>query len=176
MACWRNIASCPRANFDATADEPEDFDVAIALDTAMQNRLGTAVRAVRSRKTLDQHRSSSEQSRLRRSRLHRFERAGDRTDSFRADQDQQSADDMPRSPKIFSSRSRPIPARFNIRTPPRALLRSARNSFARGATWAGSASELYENYPRRRIELLRELLAHHALRGERSDRQFQSEL
>jgi hypothetical protein len=37
---------------------PEDFDVGIALDTAVQNRLGNTLAAVRRRQTVDQYRSS----------------------------------------------------------------------------------------------------------------------
>ena len=84
----------PRARI-ADANRPanrRDVDVAIALDTAIQNRLGTTLAAVASAQNLDQHRSSPEQSRLWRPGLHRSNRAGHRTDSFRTDQEPGLAD------------------------------------------------------------------------------------
>src|SRR6266403_4385029 len=52
----------PRAEFLTKPPSiPEDFDVAIALDTAIQNRLGTALAAIRSAKiwiNIDHHMSN----------------------------------------------------------------------------------------------------------------------
>src|SRR5213076_2040709 len=52
----------PRAELLTTPpNEAEDFDVAVALDTAIQNRLGTTLQAVRSAKTwinIDHHPSN----------------------------------------------------------------------------------------------------------------------
>ena len=60
--------------------------------------------------------------------------------------------------KSFRRQSRPIPVRFNTRIQPRARLRS-RAELVRCGVEVGRVSQLlYENYPRRRIELLRELL------------------
>ena len=118
--------------------EPQDFDVAIALDTATQSRLGTAARARSQRQDLDQYRPPSEQSALRRSGLHRSDCARDRTDSFRIDPEPGAADGSPRSRRISSSPSPPTPARSSIRTPPRALLRSAPSWCA--AAWMSGAS------------------------------------
>ena len=87
MECSRNTAFCRRPNCLTTPpSEPEDFDVAVALDTAVQNRLGTAARRRAQRQTVDQHRSSPEQPALRRSGLHRSDFARDRPDSFRTSQ------------------------------------------------------------------------------------------
>ena len=57
--------------------EAARFDVAVALDTAVQNRLGLGARR-RARGYVDQHRSSPDEPALRRSRLHRPDRARDR--------------------------------------------------------------------------------------------------
>ena len=48
----------------------------------------------------------------------------------------------------------PTPARSNIRTPPRALTRSARNWSGPESTSASFRRSMYESYPRRRLELL----------------------
>ena len=55
------LSSGRRTAHAAIAREPQDFDVAIALDTATQNRLGTSAESVRSAKiwiNIDHHPSN----------------------------------------------------------------------------------------------------------------------
>ena len=67
VRAWNEEGMLEKYNFLAQAElltqppsEPEDFDVVVALDTAVQNRLGTTTSAVTSCQTLDQYRSSPE--------------------------------------------------------------------------------------------------------------------
>lgn len=66
VAIWNEDGMLEKYSFMSGGDrltkppvEPQDFDVAIALDTAVQNRLGNAAAAVRSAKfwiNIDHHR------------------------------------------------------------------------------------------------------------------------
>ncbi len=144
---WNEDGMLEKYSFHAYAElmtkppaRREDVDVAIALDTAIQNRLGNRVPGGSLRQNLDQHRSSSKQSGLWRSGSYRSNRAGDRTNCFRTDQGSKTADRSATSPRISTSRFRPIPARSNIQTRPRAHSRSRPSSFVAGSMSAGSAS------------------------------------
>jgi phosphoesterase RecJ-like protein len=136
---------------------PEDFDVAFALDTAIQNRLGTAVQALRSVKTwvnIDHHPSNP--------------RYGDLVyiDA-----------DAPATGQILFElmKSQALPIDTDIAENLYVAISTDTGSFqypnttartfeiaaelVRAGVQVGRVSQqLYENYPRRRIELLRELL------------------
>ena len=101
----------------------EHVDVAIALDTAIQNRLGTTLAAVGSAKiwiNIDHHVSNPGYGDLVTSIRPRPQRA---EIIFRLIKSQ-GCRSTAISRKISSPRSQPIPVRFNIQTPPRARLKS----------------------------------------------------
>jgi phosphoesterase RecJ-like protein len=147
--------------------EPEDFDVAIALDTAIQNRLGTALPAIKSAKVwinIDHHPSNP--------------RYGDlvRVDS-----------DSPATGQIIYEliKHEGLPTNRDIATNLYVAISTDTGSFqypnttartyeiaaelVRAGVDVGKTNQLlYENYPRRRVELLRELLR--TLRFERGAR------
>jgi phosphoesterase RecJ-like protein len=148
----------PRAEFLTKPPSiPEDFDVAIALDTAIQNRLGTALPAVRSAKiwiNIDHHMSNPGYG-----------------DVVYVDSSAPATGEI-----IFRLiKSEGLPFNRDIAENLFAAISTDTGSFQYPKTSAhtfeiaaelirtgldvGRLSQLlYENYPRRRLELLRELL------------------
>jgi len=137
--------------------EPRDFDVAIALDTATQNRLGTAGESVRHAKTwinIDHHPSNPGYG-----DLVYIDPTSPATGQilFELIQDQQ----LPMNPDIaenlFVAISTDTGSFQYQNTTARTFEIGA--ELVRGGVDVGRVSQLlYENYPRRRTELLRELL------------------
>jgi bifunctional oligoribonuclease and PAP phosphatase NrnA len=136
---------------------PEDFDVAIALDTAIQNRLGTALPAVRSSKiwiNIDHHLSNPGYG-----------------DVVYVDSSAPATAEI-----IFHLiKSQGLPFNRDIAENLYAAISTDTGSFQYPKTSAHTfeiaaeligtgldvgrlSQQLYENYPRRRLELLRELL------------------
>ncbi len=136
---------------------PEDFDCAIALDTAIQNRLGTALGAVRSAKiwiNIDHHPSNPGYG-----------------DVIHVDPDAPATAEI-----IFRLiKSQSLPFNRDIAENLYAAISTDTGSFQYPKTSAHTFEiaaeliragldvgrlnqQLYENYPRRRLELLRELL------------------
>src|SRR5213592_537067 len=137
---------------------PEDFDVAIALDTAIQNRLGTAVAAIRSSKiwiNIDHHLSNPGYG-----------------DLVIVDANAPATGEI-----IFDLiKSQGLPLNHDIAGNLYAAISTDTGSFQYPKTSARTfeiaaelvrdgdldvgkiSQQLYENYPRRRLELLRELL------------------
>ncbi len=136
---------------------PEDFDVAIALDTAIQNRLGTALPAVRSAKiwiNIDHHLSNPGYG-----------------DVVYVDSSAPATAEI-----IFHLiKSQGLPFNRDIAENLYAAISTDTGSFQYPKTSAHTfeiaaelihtgldvgrlSQQLYENYPRRRLELLRELL------------------
>jgi phosphoesterase RecJ-like protein len=136
---------------------PEDFDVAIALDTAIQNRLGTALPAVRSAKiwiNIDHHLSNPGYG-----------------DLVHVDTSAPATAEI-----IFHLiKSQGLPLNRDIAENLYAAISTDTGSFQYPKTSARTfeiaaelirigldvgqvSQQLYENYPRRRLELLRELL------------------
>src|SRR5881398_780781 len=146
---------------------PEDFDVAIALDTAIQNRLGTALPAVRSAKVwinIDHHPSNPGYGDL-----------------------VYINPDSPATGQILFEliKSEKLPVDFAIAENLYVAISTDTGSFqypnttartfeiaaelVRAGVDVGLISQLtYENYPRRRVELLRDLLG--TMRFEANDR------
>jgi phosphoesterase RecJ-like protein len=136
---------------------PEDFDVAVALDTAIQNRLGTAFNSVRSAKiwiNIDHHPSNPRYGDL----VHIDPKA-------------------PATGQILFElmNSEGFPINLEIAENLYVAISTDTGSFQYSNTTARTfeiaaelvrvgidvgkvSQQLYENYPRRRIELLRELL------------------
>ena len=137
--------------------EPRDFDVALALDTATQNRLGTAGESVRHAKTwinIDHHPSNPGYG-----DLVYIDPTSPATGQilFELIQDQQ----LPMNPDIaenlFVAISTDTGSFQYQNTTARTFEIGA--ELVRGGVDVGRVSQLlYENYPRRRTELLRELL------------------
>ena len=148
-------------------DEPEDVEVAVALDTAIQNRLGTCLTAIKSAKVwinIDHHPSNP--------------RYGDLV---------HVASDCPATGQIIYEllKEQGLPMNTEIATNLYVAISTDTGSFqypnttartyeiaaelVRAGVDVGSTNQLlYENYPRRRVELLRELLR--TLRFERGAR------
>jgi len=147
--------------------EPEDVDVAIALDTAIQNRLGTALPAVRSAKVwinIDHHPSNPGYG-----------------DLVYVDPDSPATGQI-----LFELiKSEKLPVDFAIAENLYVAISTDTGSFqypnttartfeiaaelVRAGVDVGLISQLtYENYPRRRVELLRDLLG--TMRFDANDR------
>ena len=136
---------------------PQDFDVAIALDTATQNRLGTAGESVRHAKTwinIDHHPSNPGYGDL----VH-IDPTSPATGQilFELIQDQQLPMDPAIAENLFVAISTDTGSFQYPNTTARTFEIGA--ELVRGGVNVGRISQLlYENYPRRRAELLRELL------------------
>ena len=135
----------------------EDVDVAIALDTAIQNRLGTTVQAVRSAKVwinIDHHPSNPLYGDL----VH-VDPTAPATGQilFELITDQQLPIDSEIAENLFVAISTDTGSFQYPNTTARTFEIAA--ELIRCGVDVGRISQLtYENYPRRRIELLRELL------------------
>lgn len=137
--------------------EPQDFDVAIALDTATQDRLGTAGKAVRTAKTwinIDHHPSNPGYGDL----VH-IDPVSPATGQilFELIWSEQLPMDRAIAENLFVAISTDTGSFQYPNTTARTFEIGA--ELLRGGTDVGRISQLlYENYPRRRTELLRELL------------------
>jgi phosphoesterase RecJ-like protein len=137
---------------------PEDFDVAFALDTAIQNRLGTAVQALRSVKTwvnIDHHPSNP-----RYGDLVYIDANAPATGQilFELMKSQGLPIDTDIAENLYVAISTDTGSFQYPNTTARTFEIAA--ELVRAGVQVGPLSQqLYENYPRRRIELLRELLA-----------------
>jgi bifunctional oligoribonuclease and PAP phosphatase NrnA len=137
--------------------EPQDFDVAIALDTATQNRMGLAGEAVRHAKiwiNIDHHRSNPGYG-----DLVYIDPNSPATGQilFELIQNQQLPIDPAIAENLFVAISTDTGSFQYPNTTARTFEIGA--ELVRGGVDVGRVSQLlYENYPRRRTELLRELL------------------
>jgi phosphoesterase RecJ-like protein len=137
--------------------EPQDFDVAVALDTATQNRLGTAGESVRSAKTwinIDHHPSNPGYGDL----VH-IDPTSPATGQilFELIQSEQLPMDHAIAENLFVAISTDTGSFQYPNTTARTFEIGA--ELLRHGVDVGRISQLlYENYPRRRTELLRELL------------------
>ena len=137
--------------------EPQDFDVAVALDTATQNRLGTAGESVRHAKTwinIDHHPSNPGYG-----DLVYIDPTSPATGQilFELIQNQQLPIDPAIAENLFVAISTDTGSFQYPNTTARTFEIGA--ELVRGGVDVGRVSQLlYENYPRRRTELLRELL------------------
>ena len=137
--------------------EPQDFDVAIALDTATQNRLGTAGESVRNAKTwinIDHHPSNPGYG-----DLVYIDPTSPATGQilFELIRSEQLPMDLAIAENLFVAISTDTGSFQYPNTTARTFEIGA--ELVRGGVDVGRVSQLlYENYPRRRTELLRELL------------------
>jgi phosphoesterase RecJ-like protein len=137
--------------------EPQDFDVAVALDTATQNRLGTAGESVRHAKTwinIDHHPSNPGYG-----DLVYIDPASPATGQilFELIKSERLPIDGAIAENLFVAISTDTGSFQYPKTTARTFEIGA--ELVRGGLDVGRVSQfLYENYPRRRAELLRELL------------------
>jgi phosphoesterase RecJ-like protein len=136
---------------------PEDVDVAVALDTAIQNRLGIAFQAVRSAKlwiNIDHHPSNPGYG-----DLVYIDPTAPATGQilFELIKDQQLPLDSEIAENLYVAISTDTGS-FQYPNTTARTFEIAAELVRAGADVGRLSRELYENYPRRRIELLRELL------------------
>ena len=164
VRAWNEEGMLEKYDFLARAElltqppsAPEDFDVAIALDTAVQNRLGTTVAAVRSAKlwiNIDHHPSNPRYGDL----VYIDPTApatGQILFEFLTDQK------FPITPAIAENLYAAISTDTGSFQYPNTTVRTFEIAaeLVRCGVEVGRVSQLlYENFPRRRIELLRDLL------------------
>jgi len=138
--------------------EPQDFDVAIALDTATQNRLGTAAESIRSAKTwinIDHHPSNPGYG-----DLVYIDPASPATGEilFELIRSEKLPLNSAIAENLFVAISTDTGSFQYSNTSARTFEIGA--ELVRNGVQVGRVSQLlFENYPRRRTELLRELLA-----------------
>ena len=136
---------------------PEPFEVIVALDTAIQNRLGTAFEAVRGAKVcinIDHHPSNP-----RYGDLVYIDSIAPATGQilFELLQSRKFPLDDAMAENLFVAISTDTGSFQYPNTTARTFEIAASWSSA-ALTWEGSASSFIESYPRRRVELLRVLL------------------
>ena len=136
---------------------PEAFDVAVALDTAIQNRLGTALGAVRSAKiwiNIDHHLSNPGYGDL----VH-IDTSAPATGEiiFHLIKSQGLPFDRDIAENLYAAISTDTGSFQYPKTSARTF-EIAAELIRAGVDVGGLSQLLYENYPRRRLELLRELL------------------
>src|SRR5882724_2203058 len=146
---------------------PEDVDVAIALDTAIQNRLGTAFAAVRSAKiwiNIDHHLSNPGYGDL----VH-VDPTAPATGQIIFDliKSQGFPFDREIAENLYAAISTDTGSFQYPKTSARTF-EVAAELICTGINVGQLSQQLYENYPRRRVELLRELLR--TMRFERDGR------
>jgi len=164
VRAWNEEGMLEKYNFLARAElltqppsAPEDFDVAIALDTAVQNRLGTTTAAVRSAKlwiNIDHHPSNP-----RYGDLVYIDPTAPATGQilFELLTNQK----LPITPAIAENLYAAISTDTGSFQYPNTTVRTFEIAaeLVRCGVEVGRVSQLlYENFPRRRIELLRDLL------------------
>ena len=164
VRAWNEEGMLEKYNFLAQAElltqppsEPEDFDVVVALDTAVQNRLGTTTSAVRHAKlwiNIDHHPSNPRYGDL----VYIDQTApatGQILFEFLTNQN------FPITPEIAENLYAAISTDTGSFQYPNTTVRTFEIAaeLVRCGVEVGRISQLlYENFPRRRIELLRELL------------------
>jgi len=164
VRAWNEEGMLEKYNFLAQAElltqppsEPEDFDVVVALDTAVQNRLGTTTSAVRDAKlwiNIDHHPSNPRYGDL----VYIDSTApatGQILFEFLTNQN------FPITPEIAENLYAAISTDTGSFQYPNTTVRTFEIAaeLVRCGVEVGRISQLlYENFPRRRIELLRELL------------------
>jgi len=164
VRAWNEEGMLEKYNFLAQAEllteppsEPEDFDVVVALDTAVQNRLGTTASAVRHAKlwiNIDHHPSNPRYGDL----VYIDPTApatGQILFEFLTNQN------FPITPEIAENLYAAISTDTGSFQYPNTTVRTFEIAaeLVRCGVEVGRISQLlYENFPRRRIELLRELL------------------
>jgi len=164
VRAWNEEGMLEKYNFLAQAElltqppsEPEDFDVVVALDTAVQNRLGTTTSAVRHAKlwiNIDHHPSNPRYGDL----VYIDPTApatGQILFEFLTNQN------FPITPEIAENLYAAISTDTGSFQYPNTTVRTFEIAaeLVRCGVEVGRISQLlYENFPRRRIELLRELL------------------
>jgi phosphoesterase RecJ-like protein len=136
---------------------PETFDVAVALDTAIQNRLGTALGAVRSAKiwiNIDHHLSNPGYGDL----VH-IDTSAPATGEiiFHLIKSEGLPFDRDIAENLYAAISTDTGSFQYPKTSARTF-EIAAELIRAGVDVGGLSQLLYENYPRRRLELLRELL------------------
>jgi phosphoesterase RecJ-like protein len=136
---------------------PEDVDVAVALDTAIQNRLGIAFQSVRSAKVwinMDHHPSNPGYG-----DLVYIDPTAPATGQilYELIKDQQLPLDSEIAENLYVAISTDTGS-FQYPNTTARTFEIAAELVRAGADVGRLSRELYENYPRRRIELLRELL------------------
>ncbi|PYL54918.1 MAG: bifunctional oligoribonuclease/PAP phosphatase NrnA [Verrucomicrobia bacterium] len=147
--------------------DPEDVDVAIALDTAIQNRLGTALPAVRSAKVwinIDHHPSNPGYG-----DLVQIDPKAPATGEilFELIRSEKLPIDAAIAENLYVAISTDTGSFQYPNTTARTLEIAA--ELIRAGVDVGRVSQLtYENYPRRRVELLRDLLG--TMRFDANDR------
>ncbi len=140
-----------------TPGAAEDFDVAIALDTATQNRLGTSVAGVRTAKlwiNIDHHPSNPRYGDM----VH-IDPAAPATGQILFDLI--TAAELPMTPAIAENLYAAISTDTGSFQYPNTTARTfeiAAELIRRGVDVGRLSQLLYENFPRRRVELLRDLL------------------
>lgn len=136
---------------------PEDFDVAIALDTAIQNRLGTALPAVRSSKiwiNIDHHMSNPGYGDV----VYVDSSAPATAEIiFRLIKSEGLPFNRDIAENLFAAISTDTGS-FQYPKTSAHTFEIAAELIRTGLDVGGLSQLLYENYPRRRLELLRELL------------------
>ncbi len=138
-------------------NEPEDFDVVVALDTATHNRLGTTLNAIRSAKlwiNIDHHPSNPRYGDL----VH-IDPTAPATGQIIFDL--MTAADLPITPSIAENLYAAISTDTGSFQYPNTTARTfeiGAELIRRGVDVGRISQLLYESFPRRRIELLRELL------------------
>lgn len=165
VSVWNEDGMLEKYSFIPRADlmtkppaTAEDVDVAVALDTAIQNRLGTALQAVRSAKiwiNIDHHPSNPGYGDL----VH-IDPTAPATGQilFELMKDQKLPLDFEIAENLYVAISTDTGSFQYPNTTARTFEIAA--ELIRCGIDVGRISQLtYENYPRRRIELLRELLA-----------------
>ena len=164
VRAWNEEGMLEKYNFLAQAElltqppsEPEDFDVVVALDTAVQNRLGTTTSAVRHAKlwiNIDHHPSNPRYGDL----VYIDPTApatGQILFEFLTNQN------FPITPEIAENLYAAISTDTGSFQYPNTTARTfeiAGELVCCGVDVGRISQLLYENFPRRRIELLRELL------------------
>jgi phosphoesterase RecJ-like protein len=136
---------------------PEDFDVAIALDTAIQNRLGTALPAVRSSKiwiNIDHHMSNPGYGDV----VYVDSSAPATAEIiFRLIKSERLPFNRDIAENLYAAISTDTGS-FQYPKTSAHTFEIAAELIRTGLDVGGLSQLLYENYPRRRLELLRELL------------------
>lgn len=137
---------------------PHDVDVAIALDTAIQNRLGTALAAIRSAKiwiNIDHHRSNPGYGDLA-----IVDSSAPATGEiiFRLIKSQHLPFNHDIAENLYAAISTDTGSFQYPKTSARTFEIATELVRVGGLDVGQISQQLYENYPRRRLELLRELL------------------
>jgi phosphoesterase RecJ-like protein len=164
VAIWNEDGMLEKYSFVSRAElltkppsEPQDFDVVLALDTAIQNRLGSAGEAIRSAKTwinIDHHPSNPGYG-----DLVYIDAESPATGQiiFELITSEQLPFDRDIAENLYVAISTDTGS-FQYPNTTARTFEIAAELVRAGIDVGGISQKLYENYPRRRVELLRELL------------------